>query len=675
LRQQQFRHVLWRFDDTMGAGGDGSGIGPRRQENALLFCRQIVYLHVAMSCAKLLRPAAIYASAALASFVILALLTQLWRLDLSVPFVYRDDALMTDVWTKAVVDEGWYLTNPRLGAPADCRMHDFPMADNLHFFGLKLLSYVDGRWPVVVNLYYLICFPLVTLTTLFALRQLGIQGVSALVASLLYTFLPYHWLRGEGHLFLAAYFVVPLSILVALWIYLGFAETIAARSGRRVGQASLRAPAHQPEASGIRRQASGASFLTPDACRLTPNEPSLGTASQARRRLWLSLAVCLLQASAGIYYAFFACFLFVVAAIAACCRTRSLRPWRLTSLLLAVTTAGGLANVAPSLIHSLREGGNRQIARRAVYETEIYGLKLAPLLLPVEFHTLAPLAKLRARYDRSSINFNESAAGTLGAVGGAAFVGLLGWSLFATCGARRRPLIDALATLNLALVLLGTVGGFGMLFSLFISPQIRGYNRVSVFIAFLALAAAALVLQKVERQCTTFRSRILLYGSLALLLAAGIVDQSPAALRPGPMWEAVNRIQFEADAEFAARMEALLPAGAAVYQLPFALFPEAPAVHKMEAYEHFRPYLHSKSLRFSHGAVQGRAADQWQRSLADLPVNSLVAAIKQAGFQAIYIDRRGYADAGKELEAALTARLGCPPIVSRDAQQSFFVVR
>ncbi|MGH7136713.1 MAG: hypothetical protein ACREHD_13305 [Pirellulales bacterium] len=561
------------------------------------------------------RSTACYAAAASACLLILSLLTQLWRLDLSVPFVYRDDSFLVQVWTKSIVDQGWYLNDPRLAAPFGAEMHDFPMADNLHFGLLKLLAYFDPRWAVVVNVYFLLTFPFVTLSSLFALRQLGIKGGPALVASLLYTFLPYHWIRGEGHLFLAAYYIVPLSILVAIWIY----------------------------------------------------------GSSTRGKLLLSLLVCALQASAGIYYAFFACFLFVVAGAAACCRARSLRPCRLVVALLAVTSLGVVANTAPSLAYALRHGGNHDVARRAVYESEIYGLKLAPLLLPVEFHDLPPLAKLRARYDRSSIHFNESASGTLGIIGGAAFVGLLGWSLFARAAARRHDLVDGLAMMNLALVLLGTVGGFGMLFSLLINPQIRAYNRVSVFIAFVSLAAGAVLLEWLQGRCSTPRSRTAFYAFLGLALVLGVLDQSPAALRPGLAWEALNRHQFETDAEFVKHVEAKLPEGAAVYELPYASFPESPAVHKMDAYEHFRPYLHARSLRFSHGAMRGRDADQWHRSLEELPVDEMLDKIADAGFAGIYIDRRGYADEAAQLEAELASRLG-QSMVSRDARQSFFVL-
>lgn len=577
------------------------------------------------------RSACAYLAALLASLVALAVTTQLWRLDLSIPFCNEQDSFLYHVWVRSIVDHGWYLTNPRLAAPAGLRMHDFPMADNLHFGALKLLSLIDDRWPVIVNVYYLLTFPLATLTALFSLRQLGIRGLSALAVSLLYAFLPYHWMRNEWHLFLAAYYLVPPAILVALWISMG-------QLGEPVGKET----------------------------------PSL--ARQRRRRFWLSVLVCLLQAGAGVYYAFFACFLFVTAGIAASCRTRRGSAWRLAILFSMITGLGVAANTLPSMIYWWREGVNRQVARRSVSESEVYGLKLVPLLLPVGFHNCPPLAKLRARYDRSSINPNASAAAPLGAVGSAGFLGLLGWQLFAPMRRRRTALVDALAMMNMATFLLGTVGGFGMLFSLLISPQFRAYNRVSVFIAFFSLAAVALWLERWERRWPGPRWRLTFGALLGAAVFAALCDQSPQAARPSVELEAVRRRQFEIDAAFANRMEALLPAGAAVYQLPYTSFPESPPVEKMADYEHFRPYLHSKSLRFSYGSVRGRDLDRWHQTIQDLPTDELVKTLRQTGFSGIYIDRRGYADRAQSLEAKLAECLGEQPLVSAGGDQSFFVL-
>ena len=43
----------------------------------------------------------------------------------------------------------------------------------------------------------------------------------AAVVSVVYTLLPYHLYRGEVHLFLSGYHVVPLCALVAMWVALG----------------------------------------------------------------------------------------------------------------------------------------------------------------------------------------------------------------------------------------------------------------------------------------------------------------------------------------------------------------------------------------------------------------------------------------------------------------------
>src|SRR5207302_10587527 len=88
------------------------------------------------------RAVAGYALAAALSVVFLVFALQLWKADLRVPFLYWEDALLVDSWVKGVLDNGWYLHNPYLAAPAAQDFHDFPLADNLHFALIKLLGLV-----------------------------------------------------------------------------------------------------------------------------------------------------------------------------------------------------------------------------------------------------------------------------------------------------------------------------------------------------------------------------------------------------------------------------------------------------------------------------------------------------------------------------------------------------
>ena len=146
-------------------------------------------------------------------------------------------------------------------------------------------------------------------------------------------------------------------------------------------------------------------------------------------------------------------------------------------------------------------------------------------------------------------------------------------------------------------------------------------------------------------------------------------DQVPRA--PSREQTAAIARQVEADREFTGKMEEALPAGAMVFQMPVMEFPESP-LPGVPPYDHFRPYLYSKNLRFSYGSMKGREREKWQPAVqaklfegasldqqaGKIKVNEANARIavdelKRLGFSAIYINRNGFPDRGKGLEEAL----------------------
>src|SRR5262249_53598459 len=86
----------------------------------------------------------------------------------------------------------------------------------------------------------------------------------------------------------------------------------------------------------------------------------------------------------------------------------------------------------------------------------------------------------------------------------------------------------------------------------------------------------------------------------------------------------------------------------------------------------FRAYLHSKTLRWSYGAMKGREGDDWYKGVAARAVDEMVQTLVFAGFHGIYVDRRGLDDDGAALEAALTHLLSAQPLISRNQRLSFF---
>ena len=567
-----------------------------------------------------------YIGAVALSVLILTWAMKLWKADLAVPFHYSGDALFYSVAIKGTIENGWYLKNDAVGVPSGLRMHDFPQADALNFLILKALGFIHPEYAWVLNVFFLLTFPLTTITSLFAFLQFRFSYFSALVWSLVYTFIPFHFIRGEGHLFVATYYLVPLGITVALWIATG----------------SLHTETDHP--SGTTR----------------------------KRRLILSVVFCLLISSVGIgYYAFFSCFFILLAGVIAAISYRQLRPFVISGVLIAVVCAGLLANLTPNLIYMAKHG-DVKAAQRGPHEAETFGLKVAQLLLPVQEHRLPALARVAERYSKAPL-VNENRAAALGFVGAVGFLTLLAWFLFLKPEASNfnsdntRSLLNNLSLMNLAALLLATVGGFSALFALLISPQLRTYNRISVFISFFSILAVATLIEnrfrKTSKGALTFRLL------LALILAFAILDQTSPYFVPDYNY---NKSQFDNDKEFVETIQSMMSPGAMIFQLPYMSFPEHPPVSQMTDYELFRGYLHSKTLGWSYGTMKGREGDLWLRDVSARPVEDMLQTIAFAGFSGIYIDRTGMEDKGVSLESNLTRILGTAPIVSRNQRLVFF---
>src|SRR5262249_52791199 len=150
--------------------------------------------------------------------------------------------------------------------------------------------------------------------------------------------------------------------------------------------------------------------------------------------------------------------------------------------------------------------------------------------------------------------------------------------------------LAALSKLNIAAILLGTMGGFGLVFAATVSPMIRAYNRISVYIAFFSLAALALLADAIRRRLRTRPGRAAFRLALAAALGAGLLDQTTPSLVPDHAGAA--RV-FAGDRAFVRGVEATLPRRAMIFQLPYVPFPENGFVHRMYDYDHFRPYFHS----------------------------------------------------------------------------------
>jgi len=559
-----------------------------------------------------------YGFASVLCILILTAVMRLWQADLSVPFMNRGDALLGQVWTKTLVEHSWYLHNPDLGAPGRLDFNEYPVSDSWNFLLMKLLAMATRNHAAVINYYYLLGFPLTTISTLYVLRRLKVSYGCALVAALLFSFQPYHFFRGTRHIMLASYYCIPLAMLVALWIH----------------------------------------------------EADPGW---SRRRWVFAIAVSAITSSAGVYYALFTCYFLALAGLAAGWSRWQMRHLYRAVALIGVIIAGLIANFLPTLEYQWRHGSNPDVARRFPGEAEMYGLKLAPLLLPVDGHRLDLLAKITRQYQHplaAPLLHNENLNGPIGIVAACGFLILVGHLLVRRRAGPGADTLDRLATWNVFAVLLGTMGGAGVIVAFLGFPWIRAYNRISIFIALFSLIAVALTLDRLlDRFGQSFVGR--LGGSILLtvVLALGALDQTTEQFVPAYASLADEVHQMK---DFVRSIEARVPPRTMVFQLPYVPFIEHPAPAKMQHYDHCRPYLASTTLRWSYGAMPGRRADVVQHGLAALPAPDMIKKLCLAGFGGIWIDRNGYADRAVSLCSALGGLLHAVPLESNNHRWVFF---
>ena len=226
--------------------------------------------------------------------------------------------------------------------------------------------------------------------------------------------------------------------------------------------------------------------------------------------------------------------------------------------------------------------------------------------------------------------------------------------------------------LNLSAVLLGTIGGLGVFVAyLFSFSYIRGYNRISIFIAFFAILAVLIVLEYIHRNwCLTRKRQLLFTAVLCMLLIGGILDQTRPTYAPD--YDAIKQ-QFLQDQRFIDQIETEVPNSSMIFQLPYMSFPESSRINSMGSYSPVIAYLHSHTLRWSYGSMKGRAEDAWEKSISSQNLSTMTKSLAFAGFNGIYVDSYGYGDRGNNKTlSSLSSILQTTPIVSDSKRFYFF---
>jgi len=532
-----------------------------------------------------------------------ALTLHLWDASLGVPItplVGDTNGVLMVVRNMQV--SGWFQHTPDLGFPFGQNLAAYPgwVGDTWALVSLKLLSLMFSP-AAAVNILYVLGFAVVAVAAYVSFRIVHVSRQLACALSVIYSILPYHFLRGEAHLFLSEYYAVPVGCAIAVRLVSGDLRTTNGRAA---------------SSDGI---------------------------------LMIFGAVLLLGGNT--YYAVFS---MIVVFAAGALRALADRNWRpaLDAVAFCVIIVGGvLIEAIPNFVFRITSSTGFAVEGRTYSESEYYGLKLDRLLLPIPTHRIHLLAELGSRVSDTLIPGEPTE--TLGIIGSMGLIAVVLICLVpgARSGSPLAIRLRSMGTLAVICILTGTVAGLNGILAVAGYTTIHAWNRISVLIAFFALAGFGLLVDAGVVLAAKWPPAAKMAKSSVLgiaLVALALFDQTSGAYVP--TYQA-NASAWEDNAAYFADLQKALGAGSPVFQLPVMPFPESAPIVAMGDYDHLRGYLHS-DLKWSYGGVKGGAVE-WQQAAMDAGIVDALPMLAAAGFEAIYVNRSGYSDHGAAVEAAI----------------------
>ena len=463
------------------------------------------------------------------------------------------------------------------------------------------------------------------------MRNIKINCWVASLSSAVFALSPYMLFRNIGHIVLTECYFVPLSILLCIWIY---------------------------ERDDV---------LTLDKDFFK------------RKINYVALFFTFLIANNGIaYYPFFTCFILMVTAVSKLAKTGKIKQGLRGVVAVIMVCFFVVLSILPGKIYNIMNGSNAAAVDRSGFEqTELYGLKIAQLFMPLNGHGWYD--KYIDIYNDNAFLVTENSSAYLGILGMIGFIVLM-FCLFTKRDSLLKKRLACLSELNISMVLLGTIGGLGSMFAFFVSPMLRAYNRISIFIEYVSILAVALLVNELIRVIKDNKKVVSAWAKRISLVLTGCIFGLMCLFS---IWEGypqlatpaydTNKMNYISDKNFVENIENSVEAGSMIYQLPYHEYPEYGPVNDMWDYHLYIGYLHSKTLKWSYGSIKGRDEDKWNKNVGSMPIDKMVSYLKEQGFAGIYIDRRAYEEEElTTLEGSLKQILNEEPMISDNENLSFF---
>jgi len=530
--------------------------------------------------------------------------------DLQSPNAYSWDGVAVYALTKAFASgeiyPGLFKFVGTLNAPFSANWNDYPFEDAV-FFPAAVMANIFGL-SAGLWLYLLGSQLLAGLSFYLATRLLDLQRDISGACAILFALSGFSFLRGVMHLTVTLYWHLPLLLVTLLWC------------------------------------------IEPTKLKLS-----------ARHGTWLGIASGLLAGVYNPYYWFIFLFLLILILAGTTCRKDYPHALRVAAI-TAATIIGFLALNADTILFALFFGKGHAVNRN-LWELVMHGLRLPDLASPSPGNRLhAILGPIFNQYRKMYPDPLKGEA-QWAYVGIIALSGLIVLVLSNTVRLAGRSFdrVNNLYWIALGVFSFAVVGGINYLLGAFGFVILRSTNRYSILFMAIGLLYLTQLVSSLRNQKT-------IACFAAVVLTLGLYDQLPASVSPAAQNK--DRLEMMEDQELANIIESNLKPNAMVFQLPVKPFPETGMIHEMREYDHFRPWLWTKTIRFSYGTMKGRGDADWQSVVGSKPIDSLLDDLSQLGFSALLINRDAYKDGADELKAKVIS-LGYDLFIEKDHYYGF----
>ncbi|MDP2014994.1 MAG: hypothetical protein Q8L05_12275 [Actinomycetota bacterium] len=523
--------------------------------------------------------------------------------DINVPWSGGD---MTATYINAETWNWWhYAVDTHYGFPYGMNLNYFPGLDITQNTFAQIVTMITGQPFIGINLLLILTFPIVAVMAYCAIRLMGLRGPLAIALGVAFTFIPWHWGRALGHLYLATLYGAVAGVILALLV----------GSGRL--QLWL-------------------------------------TCEDKRRRRWYFALIALLvvlAAWSAVYFSFFTGMMLVAALLWRVAQGDRMKKLVLGAVPLISLVLVAIIGLLPSILARASNPEVVNLGQRDPMDTVKYGGDLAISVLPAPYNPLlggynnligTMFAEAPTEEQNLLTNYGTwitSACLLVFIFGLVRYFRRRALNTWTPVDDAVRPSISFVGYLLMLMVLVFGPWSLNFLIANFLITQIRDWNRLLPLMLLLFILGAAAAIAGANWT----RKSLVTFSIAAVIVMITIVD----SIVP---WKGLyddvargGRSIVDHGVKYAAAVNKAIPERCGVFQLPIMIYPEnGIAEPNLNDYDHFLVGLTNKDKDFSYGAMRDTSASNWQLDFTAGVSGFQVQELKEKGFCAVHVDTRGF---------------------------------